>query len=108
MPFATRKNANTTQSAVLKPWVRPYHGTRMAAATKVSANISALAQMSGGWDAFTVDWAMLGRDPYVRGSRPEWRSRDGSSMGGGITYHARPGSVGLASILSILRRWLTT
>src|SRR5215472_6091356 len=47
MPFATRKKANTDQSATLKPCVSPYHGTRIAAAAKVSVNIRTLAQTIG-------------------------------------------------------------
>ena len=48
MPLAPANSTNAAQAAGEKPRVRPYHGTRIAAAPKVSANIRALVQTRGG------------------------------------------------------------
>src|SRR5882762_3985048 len=48
MPLAPANRTNAAQAAGEKPRVRPYHGTRIAAAANVSANISALVQTRGG------------------------------------------------------------
>src|SRR6516162_221030 len=110
MPLATRKNANTPQSAALKPCVRPYHGTRIAAAAKVSANISTLVQTRGAAGSVRVAWDMRGRGSSVgvvsgRSSTGPLNGDPGSGpQEGAVTYHATGVQVGLASILSMLRR----
>src|SRR5580704_15355982 len=48
MPLAMARKAKAAQAAGEKPRVRPYHGTRIAAAANVSANISAFVQTKGG------------------------------------------------------------
>src|SRR5271156_714641 len=85
MPMAPRKNTNTHQSALEKPCIRPYHGTRIAAAAKVSANISALVQISGGRGSFSA--------------RSDMRALQGPLKEGAVTYHAPGRKVGLASFL---------
>src|SRR6516225_2776279 len=77
MPLAMRKNTNTPQSAVLKPCVRPYHGTRITAAAAVSANISALVQTIGACGS-VVGWAMRCAGPRAVRAAQAWRLRRGS------------------------------
>src|SRR6185437_9578382 len=61
---------NTTQSAVLKPWVRPYQGTSTTAAAKVSANISRLAQRMGACGSLSEDAVMSRVDSSGDGGAP--------------------------------------
>src|SRR5579864_6283856 len=80
MPLAPRNTTNTAQSATVKPWCTPYQGTRMAAAARVSVNISTLAQTSGACGSVRAGSAMRGPVDSVKDDT--------------ITYHAGACGVG--------------
>src|SRR6516164_6304791 len=92
MPFATRKKANTAQSAVLKPCVSPNQGTRIAAAAKVSVNIRTLAQTIGARVAGTGS-GMRFADPWFGGRRG---AQSGRGLNGGSAPALKRGRRNLA------------
>src|SRR5215469_6142550 len=67
MPLAPANKRQHTTSARVNPCVRPYQGTRTAAATKVTRNIRTLAQIRGASGSFRVAWLMRSLRGYDKG-----------------------------------------